>query len=550
MFRSTGRFGWREAIPRVLADLAVVYLSMAGALALSVLYQTTMGDPNDAPALIGELRRYYLRDFSVLALIFPVTFFMNGFYTHSRAYSDSYKLISTLRGVLMGVAFFLTASFVFFTHQPFGRSAALAFSILATIGCSSIRFSKTLLERQLRSTPSQSPAVTSNSEDRVLVLGGAGYIGSALVDQLLQRGRRVRVLDTLLYGISPLEAFLNDPRLEVVPGDCRHIPDVVDAMRGVKEVVHLAAIVGDPACAQDEQTALEVNYAATRMIIEIAKAQKVSRFIFASSCSVYGARSFEVDEMAEPAALSLYAQTKIDSERALLMAADAGFYPVTLRFATLFGLSQRPRFDLVVNLLAAKAYQEKAITIFNGTQWRPFLHVKDAAAAICRVLEAPALLISGEIFNVGDRRLNYTLAEIGEMIRKFFPETRIETVDNNDRRDYKVNFDKIRKRLAFRCNYTLEDGIRECKKAFEEGLISDYHDALYHNQATLQSTGRLPYRGELDAQIMAAFATPLSDKGADSKRTAPLLVPPLQTRTAGTGPMFSQMSHQRTPRPV
>src|SRR5262249_33978437 len=160
--------------------------------------------------------------------------------------------------------------------------------------------------------------------------GGAGYIGSALVEQLLRRHRRVRVLDTLLYGISPLQPFLNDPRLEVVVGDSRNIADVVGAMKEVRDVVHLAAIVGDPACAQDERTALEVNYAATRMIIEIAKAQKVSRLVFASSCSVYGARTYEVDEMAEPAALSLYAQTKIDSEKVLLSAAGSSLHPVIL----------------------------------------------------------------------------------------------------------------------------------------------------------------------------------------------------------------------------
>ena len=144
-------------------------------------------------------------------------------------------------------------------------------------------------------------------------------------------------------------------------------------MRGVESIVDLAAIVGDPACNQDRDTTLEVNYAATRMLIEIAKGHGICRLLFASSCSVYGATEALMDENAEVQPISLYGQTKVDSERALLEAQTDSFHPIILRYATVFGLGYRPRFDLVVNLLTAKARQEGVITVYNGRQWRPFV---------------------------------------------------------------------------------------------------------------------------------------------------------------------------------
>src|SRR6185437_1883708 len=238
--------------------------------------------------------------------------------------------------------------------------------------------------------------------------------------------------------------------------------------------IDLAAIVGDPACEQDRKAALEINYAATRMLIEIAKGNEVNRLIFASSCSVYGAADHELDETSPVQPISLYAQTKVDSEQVLLRASSSTFHPTVVRLATVFGHSYRPRFDLVVNLLTAKAKQDGVITIYNREQWRPFIHVNDVARAFLAILEAPTPVISGEIFNVGDSDLNHTLGDIAERVRHVFPEARIVYEENTDRRNYRVSFDKFRNYTGFRCTVSVAEGIQELKEALNAGVVQNY----------------------------------------------------------------------------
>jgi nucleoside-diphosphate-sugar epimerase len=221
---------------------------------------------------------------------------------------------------------------------------------------------------------------------------------------------------------------------------------------------------------------------------------------------VYGASDAMMDENSRVCPISLYGQTKVDSERALLAAADRDFHVTILRLATVFGLSFRPRFDLVVNLLSAKALREGVVTIYNGQQWRPFIHVHDVAAAMITVLNAPVELVSGEIFNVGNTRMNYTLSQIGDKILQAFPGTSVERVDNADRRDYRVSFAKIESKLGFRCRYTVEDGIQQIASGMRSGEIADYTDAWYHNQKYLKTVGTCSVRNELDKYVMAAFA--------------------------------------------
>jgi nucleoside-diphosphate-sugar epimerase len=241
-------------------------------------------------------------------------------------------------------------------------------------------------------------------------------------------------------------------------------------------------------------------------LTEVAKGHGISRFLFASSCSVYGATEVFVDETSPTVPVSLYGQTKIDSEKTLLAAANENFAPTILRFATVFGHSYRPRFDLVVNLLTAKARQEKVITIYNGQQWRPFIHVRDVVRALVSVLEAPLETVGGQIYNVGDSRLNWTLTDIAAKVRSSFPDTEVVHVDNADRRNYRVCFDKIHEQLKFECQMTIEDGILEMKRAFDDGFVGDYTDLNYHNQRYLSAQGSPANAQELDAQIMAAFA--------------------------------------------
>jgi nucleoside-diphosphate-sugar epimerase len=212
-----------------------------------------------------------------------------------------------------------------------------------------------------------------------------------------------------------------------------------------------------------------------------------------------------MDENSAVRPVSLYGETKVSSERALLESATAKFHPVIMRFATVFGLSNRPRFDLVVNLLAAKAKQEGRITIFNGQQWRPFVHVRDLANAIVLLLNAPLGAVSREIFNVGDNHFNLTLADVAEVIRRVFPQARIEHHENSDRRNYRVDFTKINKRVGFRSQFTLEYGVREIKAAFDSHEIGDYRDIRFSNLGFLRETGTPENKSEFDAAVMAAF---------------------------------------------
>jgi len=486
---------------RVVADFLIVQTAMLAAL-MAVALQFQAGSEQSASLGLAELRHYYLTLFLPLSILFPAFYAISGLYTTSRTYTKALALRRAASSAGIAALGMLSASFLLPRSETLPRMAALIFSILVIIGTPGIRWLKhTLFEHEKASRPA-----TVAHGDLVLVVGGAGYIGSIVVRTLLKRGFRVRVLDSLVYGASAIEGVLGHPRLEFMRGDCRNIQDVVSAMRGAGAVIHLAAIVGDPACDQDHKTAQEINFAATRMMIEIAKGEQVQRFIFASSCSVYGASEQVMDENSQVQPISLYADTKVDSEQALLAAANGGFHPTILRFATIFGLSPRPRFDLVVNLLTAKALKEKVVTIYNGEQWRPFLHVADAAAAIVSVLESPMTLVGGQIYNVGDSRLNFTLTDVADKLVKFFPATRVEHIENSDRRSYRVSFEKIKGHLGFTCSKSLEDGIYEIKAAFESGQISDYGAALYSNVKYLKQHGSPLQTDALGSQVMAAFA--------------------------------------------
>ena len=495
---------WQEAVPRITADFLVVHSSMIGALTISVAYQLLSGAGGEAQQLIVNFEQYYMRFFWVLSPIFPLSFAMHGFYTHNRSYGGRRKNLVILRAAAVAVVLFFGVNFLV-GNTTVGRSVAIPFAVLASFGLCFSRFLKNYIENRFEVKEKHVPA-SLGGKNPVLVVGGAGYIGSLLVERLLQLGYKVRVLDALLYGREAVRTVENHPNFQLIVGDCRNIQDMVRAVRGVDAIVDLAAIVGDPACEQDRAAALEINYGATRMLIEVAKGHGVGRFLFASSCSVYGATDHEVDERSEVNPISTYAQTKVDSERALLGASTEDFHPTILRFATVFGLGYRPRFDLVVNLLSARAKQDGKITIFNGEQWRPFIHVRDVVEAILLSLEAPVRLVSGEIFNVGDAKLNHTLQEVAEIINGVFPGTSVEQVTNSDRRNYRVNFDKIRNRLSFDARYTIREGVEELKQAFDDRFILDYKDLRYHNQRFLELAGVIRNKDEIDTLVMAAFA--------------------------------------------
>ena len=259
---------------------------------------------------------------------------------------------------------------------------------------------------------------TEDQEDSRHRRSGVHWI--ALLPKLLDRGYHVRLLDLFLFGKGPIVDVIGHPNLQIVHADFRHVDRIVQAMNGMDEVIHLGAIVGDPACSLDQELTVEVNLMAVRMIAEVAKGSGIRRFCFASTCSVYGASDEFLEERSHLHPLSLYARSKLASEKVLTQMADEQFSPVILRLGTVYGLSGRTRFDLVINLLTAKAVKEGKITVFGGGQWRPFLHVNDAALALLKAVEAPTDLIHGQVFNVGSNEQNYRLGDAAAIISHWY----------------------------------------------------------------------------------------------------------------------------------
>ncbi len=324
-----------------------------------------------------------------------------------------------------------------------------------------------------------------NSNGPVLVVGGGGYIGSHVVHQLLQEGFVVRVLDSLFYGQDSLAEFRGNPKFELVEGDVTDISKLVKATEGAYAVVHLAGLVGDPACSLDENYTLHSNVIVTKMLKEVALSAGVQRFIFASSCSVYGASDEVVDETSDLNPVSLYARTKIASEKELLASVTDEFFVTVLRFATVFGHSRRPRFDLVANLFTAQAHNNGEITVVGGDQWRPFIHVADIARAIVLSLKANPFRVQGQILNVGDSRLNMTIQDLADKVKSVVERERPVSItsrnDSSDRRNYNVSFDKIQRVLGFKAKYLVEDGVAEMTAEFKRGTYADYKAAKFSN---------------------------------------------------------------------
>jgi nucleoside-diphosphate-sugar epimerase len=288
----------------------------------------------------------------------------------------------------------------------------------------------------------------------------------------------------MLYGDRGLRGLEGEPRLSVLRQDLRD-PRVHDeALAGVARVVHLAAIVGDKACAADEERAVQTNWTATVAFARRAAALGARRFIFASTCSVYGEGRGEVlTEESETRPLSLYAETRYHAEQGLLELRGApGFELALLRFGTVYGLSPRMRFDLVVNFLAQQAVRTKEVSIFGGSQWRPFVHVVDIARAIEMGLTEPLPSGVSPILNVGDNLENYQLRDLKEEIEERIPGTRVRIVPEAvDPRTYRVSFDRIESLWGFRAGRRVGDGLAEVAAAVRAGQLPDPDDAIYRN---------------------------------------------------------------------
>jgi nucleoside-diphosphate-sugar epimerase len=317
--------------------------------------------------------------------------------------------------------------------------------------------------------------------EKVLVIGGAGYLGSVLCRRLLSKGYRVKVLDNLSYSENGIKELYSNPNFEFLEGDIRNISNIIEGIRDVNAVIHLAAIVGDPACQVNPEKTLETNYLATKNVIETCRYFQINRFIFASTCSVYGKSSFPDEKLEENSFLnpiSLYAETKIKCEKAILEAMDENFSPTILRMATLYGYSPNMRFDLALNLMTAKALFDKEITVFGGEQWRPWLHLEDASLAYISCLEKPLETVRGQIFNVLSE--NYKITDIGKLINLVLPQAKLEISPQVvDLRNYNVSFNKICETLGFTPQKKIMDGVVEIKTAIDSGIIKTYKDSEY-----------------------------------------------------------------------
>ncbi|HXX72929.1 MAG TPA: NAD-dependent epimerase/dehydratase family protein [Candidatus Acidoferrales bacterium] len=427
----------------------------------------------------AAFKALYLQNILLLVFVGVVFFALFGFYTHARTYQNRYKFVVTINVVtLTFLAEVLLYSYVLrLGSVPRGvMLLAWLFSLVMIVGS---RVLKNYVTKSY--SIARKPTGANRDINHVLVIGGAGYIGSVLSRKLLAAGYRVRVLDSLFFGDASVCDLVSDPNFELLRADFRHVESLVKAVQGIDAVIHLAALVGDPACTINGDLTNEINYAATRMLIEVCKGASVNRLIFASTCSVYGASEFLMDERSTPNPVSLYAETKLAAEHAILQTRSSTFHPTVLRLATVFGLSPRPRFDLVVNLLTAKAVQDSKIMIFNNDQWRPFIHVSDVARAFLSTLQAHHDSVSGEVFNVGSYKLNYSLGEVAEKIREQIPELVVEYKQNLDKRNYRVSFDKIHSYLGFVCTTSLEAGVEEIRKAIESGVVKNHRDSIFSN---------------------------------------------------------------------
>jgi nucleoside-diphosphate-sugar epimerase len=424
--------------------------------------------------------RIYIPYALLITAIGLIVFAASGFYTQG-AYYRRHKTLVIFGAVSLSYLIFLSVVYILnIVEHYFPRPLFLLGWLLTFLFIWGARFTKTLLA----TTGVIEPELLKQKKDtveKVLLVGGAGYVGSLLSQKLLQKGYKVRVLDSLLYGEEPIKKFLANPSFELIKGDIRNIEILVRSLQDVDAVIHLGALVGDPACELDEDLTMEINLAATRLLAEVAKGYGIDKFIYASTCSVYGASEGIVDEESPIHPVSLYARTKAESEKILLSLRDERFSPVIFRLATLYGFSLRPRFDLVVNLLTAKAVTEGKITIFGGDQWRPFIHVDDAARVFVEALEQYDK-VSGKVFNVGFDDENYTILQVGEIIKEVIPSVEVKVEgEGRESATYQVSFNKIRNKLNFVKGKTLREGILEIKRALESGLVPDYTSARYSN---------------------------------------------------------------------
>jgi len=321
---------------------------------------------------------------------------------------------------------------------------------------------------------------------KVLITGAAGYIGSVLTRVLLDEGYSVRGLDSLSFGgYSLFEPYFN-PNFEFIRGDIRNSYDVEKAINGVDAVVHLAAVVGDPACAKEPELASEINWEASKKLFDsCGKVENIKNFVFASTCSNYGRMENDgyVNEESPLRPVSIYATLKVKFEDYLMNSNIRDDLATTsLRFSTVYGLSPRLRFDLTVNEFIRTASFSEELVIYGEQFWRPYCHVSDLARSCELVLRSDPKLVKSNVFGVGDTSENYQKKMLVEEIQKIIPNAKVKYVEKNeDPRNYRVDFTKIKKELGFEITKTVPDGLREINSFLKSEILSDPYSPQYSN---------------------------------------------------------------------
>ena len=321
---------------------------------------------------------------------------------------------------------------------------------------------------------------------KILVSGGAGYIGSVLVRQLLDRGYRVLVIDSLKFGGDALYDVMLHPNFEFMLGDIRNVEEVRKAVKDVDAVAHLAAIVGDPACKKYSEEARETNWEGSVSLFNEAEKAGCKRFVFASTCSNYGKMSDPdsyVTESSELNPISLYAELKVKFEKFLLEEKrDSPMCSTSLRFSTVYGFSPRIRFDLTVNEFTRNAAIHGEQEIWGAQFWRPYCHVDDLARAVILVLESDIEKVKANVFNVGSTDENYNKGMIIGEVCNVVPDVKVHYVESaEDPRDYRVNFDKIKTELGYTITKKVPDGVREIYKLIKTGIVTDSFAQKFRN---------------------------------------------------------------------
>ena len=321
---------------------------------------------------------------------------------------------------------------------------------------------------------------------KVLVTGGAGYIGSVLVRQLLNKGFAVRVLDSLKFGGEALYDVMLHPSFEFMKGDVCNSKDVKKALEDIDAIAHLAAIVGDPACKKFSEEANATNWNGSVDLFDAAEKAGVKRFVFASTCSNYGKMPDPDSFVVETSALnpvSLYAELKVKFEKFLLEERkDSAICSTALRFSTVYGFSPRIRFDLTVNEFTRNATIKGEQEIWGAQFWRPYCHVNDLARSVVLVLETAEEKVRANVFNVGSNEENYNKGMIIEEVCKVVPNVKVHYVEmNEDPRDYRVNFNKITNELGFTITKKVPEGIEEIYRLLKTGIITDSFAQKFRN---------------------------------------------------------------------